>query len=282
MNTLLIAKHFECKASIVWKNNRHLDCDFNNLFYERGSFEVVPNINNLINQESSLCSIHNMAITKYKHTSDFMVGIRNDMLNIRALREEYIKLGKVSSFNKDNQVIIKAMSKALLENDIVAFRARKDFSRFYNISYSDIFHNNLMPLANIQSLVDSYIDNNSFKNILGVQVRRGDLSSSSLTNIRIVPINKYFEKIDYLLKINRYEKIFLATESVDIIGAFHKRYKDMVINYPIDEYSRSGKGVVYALVDMILLSKCTLIISGRSQLPATAAKIGNIEHIRLV
>lgn len=291
MNTLIIAKYFECTASVVWKNNAHISCDFNNLFRESKLFEIRRNINEFVNQESALCSVHNLAIKKYRHTNDFMIGIRDDMLKTRILREEHIKMNRISSFNMGNQVTIKAMNSALHENDVIVFHARKDFSRLYNIGYKDIFHENLMPLEYIQSHVDSYVDNNNFNNILGIQVRRGDLTSSSLTDvnipsgsltkIRIVPTNKYFEKIDDLLKTRNYKKIFLATESVDIISEFENKYKGMIINYPVNNFERNEEGVIYALIDMILLSKCSLIVSGRSQLPATAAKIGNIEHICL-
>ena len=111
----------------------------------------------------------------------------------------------------------------------------------------------------------------NFKEYVGVHVRRGDVP-----NYRKIGLKIYFK----WLKNHKIKKIFLCSDNDNVFCKFKDKFN--VIRYYHRSLNRnSPQGIQDALIDIILLSKCKLIISGDSQFSKCASYIGNIRYIKL-
>lgn len=183
----------------------------------------------------------------------------------------------------------------------------KAVEKAQKIIYSDLAHiwddfpgykttdDELMVEADIRKRLIRYSDsvetelqedvNGIFKEIdgkvLGVHIRGGDYRQLWKNHPVPLQINDYEILIDRMIE-NGYKKIFLATDDVNYLELFKKKYADKIFFYEDVKRTESDQGVHYcnkgfrigyeALRDMYTLSCCDSLIAGLSHL-STAARI---------
>ncbi|MCQ2974934.1 MAG: hypothetical protein MJ211_08995 [Bacteroidales bacterium] len=97
----------------------------------------------------------------------------------------------------------------------------------------------------------------NFNNYIGIHIRRGDHISSTDKS----PINLF---IDYIDNMSNNEKIYIATDSPDLKYLLTKIYSpERIISNTFVLDRNSSKGIIYAYVDMLILSKSKFIIGSQ-------------------
>lgn len=148
----------------------------------------------------------------------------------------------------------------------------KSHHRFYAPRYG---FTNLHPNAGI---LDKVLENSALADgCLGVHVRRTDHRRSIESS----------QTVDFFALLDARpsdEKFFLSTDDENELAAFQDRYGERLFHYRNRSLIRSESDAIEdALINMILLSRCTAIVgSGGSIFSACAAFMGNLLLHRVV
>ena len=163
-------------------------------------------------------------------------------------------------------------------NEIIKFISKDKETNVFLRNYTNKIERNTFKSIFNRLNLNSKIKNKlqifnviNLKDIIGVHVRRGDVSK-----YRFIELNKYFNFLDKRnIKI-----IFLSSENEKVYFKFSKKY--IVIRNRQESFDRNTVvGIQDSLVDMILLSRCKYILSSESQFSRCAGSIGNIKNIIL-
>ncbi|MGB0416377.1 MAG: hypothetical protein ACPGKS_05975 [Coraliomargarita sp.] len=120
--------------------------------------------------------------------------------------------------------------------------------------------------------------------ILGIHMRgtdKGAADASSATNRKIVP-EEYFEETDRYLNQHPECKIFVATDQAQYLEVMKARYGERIIHFDaqrsrdnLNIFQKQSEGNAYkkgeeALVDCLLLARCSFLLKCTSHLSETA------------
>jgi hypothetical protein len=160
--------------------------------------------------------------------------------------------------------------------------------------FSEIFKDRIQIKESILNKTEKYFKKTFFtQKILGIHYRATDIRVSIKTHPEILKkesIEKYFEFID--LNRDKYENIFLATDDENISHLFQAKYPDKIVISPSEksindislhkEGSNRRKKGEEALFDAIILSKCSFLLHGHSNLANFSLILNkNLEHRNL-
>ena len=128
----------------------------------------------------------------------------------------------------------------------------------------------------VESERDRFVGQYALSKCLGVHFRDGDLKCDvGYGTNRIIPLSRYFNTLD-----KRGENLFLATDSEEAESEFLKRYGDRVCMYRCRTKNRAEPEAIQdALIQMILLSRCSRILCGRSNFNLAAQCMGRMAHV---
>ena len=180
-------------------------------------------------------------------------------LNIQTIKKIYGKFIKCRNFNDIKNIKDKNRNILLINyTNLIS-------SKFYKKIFSKLILN-----STIEKILKNFTSFN-LKEYVGVHVRRGDVP-----NYRKIGLQIYFN----WLKNHKIKKIFLCSDNDNIFCKFKSNFD--VIRYHHRSLNRnSSEGIQDALINIILLSKCKIIISGDSQFSKCASSIGNIKYVKL-
>lgn len=144
----------------------------------------------------------------------------------------------------------------------------------------------LIPVAEVQQRVDE-VSGCFGVTTLGVHVRSG-AGPVSFSQADRINVERFFEEIDRVLRVETAAKIFLATDADIVIERFEERYGSIVMTSGDDATAvvrgtaDNVVGLRMALVDLLLLSRTNLLLgSFFSSFSTVAAVIGAIPLMRL-
>tara|TARA_R110000796_G_scaffold61077_2_gene141419 strand:- start:60065 stop:60898 length:834 start_codon:yes stop_codon:yes gene_type:complete len=153
--------------------------------------------------------------------------------------------------------------------------------------YQYITENMLRINNNILEKVNLFMENNFKENMLGIHVRMTDMNLyASGHNSIVINDNDYFNKIDEILLKESIDKIFVASDNVEMIDKLSTRYDicyyDMECreesektnkDYWFKNWFPSGEWndwrpefYTESMIDSILLSHCDVLIARKSAL----------------
>lgn len=122
------------------------------------------------------------------------------------------------------------------------------------------------------------------KKILGVHYRGTDFKQGYKHHPKIVSVEEYIKIIEELLKQNNYERLFLASDDLEAISCFKKKFKDKICMYEAVR-GNSMRSVMFSemnrafhhfelgyevLRDVWTLAQCDGLIAGVSQVSICA------------
>lgn len=160
----------------------------------------------------------------------------------------------------------------------------------------------LNKFAKLNSTVAKIVKDNEEgfikNNVLGVHIRRTDKFDYILHYeppvAEPVSLDKIEDTVDRLLKIKKYNKIYLATDDMESFDRFKTKYDKKVIS--IDAFKGTGKQSIHlyhknisgykkgldALLDCIFLSKCSFLVRSTSNLSVFSQFYNlNLKHINV-
>ena len=131
----------------------------------------------------------------------------------------------------------------------------------------------VLPSEGVASIVREHSRSPDLANAVGIHVRRGDLLVAGPANrARIVEMEDYFRHIDMLFPN---EDLFVCAEDLEIVRSFEARYGERVIPGVSRGFNRDSQfDLMQAYADIILLSRCAVVLGGVSAFNRAAAVIG--------
>ena len=264
-NALTVSQYLDCRLSVVWPENRHCNCPLSDLFSCSPDIPVYSELSSSF--ESNVLNIGFLGNRKsmfFGTAGDLLQYLDKNSGEPRMLtsgpKQDYSKV-----FNTCETVIIKMARPIQLNNRSLAL---------------DCFHDNFKIAPHIQERIDAFLHEYRFHNTLGLHIREGDIADK-LNHQRYVSMEAYYEKLEEIMERKRFDSILLCTQSNAAAKLFQQKYKGRVISYPFEDYSRGSVGVQNALIDIILLSRCDLILGPKSYFNTAAALIGNKPLIKI-
>lgn len=115
----------------------------------------------------------------------------------------------------------------------------------------------IKPVGTIEHDVNEIvIENDNFKNVVGIHARRAEFILTSDGRGKVSTDEKFFARMDELLKEDENTKFFLATDSKETEDAFRNKYGDKILSLPNKNWDKASKeSTINALMDLLLLSK---------------------------
>ncbi len=112
------------------------------------------------------------------------------------------------------------------------------------------------------AFINKYKDSFDRAEVIGVHIRKGDFKGLYDGRAGISKEEDFMERMKCLLEVNSNYKFLLCTEDEETEERFLQRFgKDKIIYFPKRFRDRnSSNGVKEAFVDILLLSKCPIII----------------------
>lgn len=119
----------------------------------------------------------------------------------------------------------------------------------------------LRPIEKIRKIADYLTEKYDVPNLVGVHVRRDDFLVGKERLGDVSSDNKFFEKIDEILKEDFKTKFLLCTDSQETEDKFIEEYGNRIIIYPKKNRDRTTVlNTQQGLIDLLLLSRTKHII----------------------
>jgi len=113
----------------------------------------------------------------------------------------------------------------------------------------------------ILKIVNNFSKKTFSKNVVGIHIRKGDFKTIKNNVGAVSADEKYMEEINRIIQKDKNIKFFLATEDKETEKKFKAIYGNKMITYnKITRYREEEGAVEEALIELILLSKCKLIL----------------------
>lgn len=193
----------------------------------------------------------------------------------------------------------------ILSSDMYQFGKVPNYAVDGGVFPDKVMVENLMPVIqenmkikqNIVDDADKVSSDWTGSSVLGVHVRGTDMKH--FPGHPVPPsVEEYMEEVDRCLAATHYDKIFLCTDEEPAIKAFENKYGDMVVKS--DAFRSTDGSALHTtrgnagrenhryrlglevLTDAILLSRCTALVCGHSNVPYAAIVMNKNQYNALV
>jgi len=237
VSSLEWAKQNNHRVLLVWEKNRVLNCNYELLF------EKSPLISRVIN-----ISIPESIPTRFSN------------------------LLKIFRYPVLNDAILKRKPHSISQYLFSRFLPPYVHACYEFCSAPILYQQHLIPNSSIQSVMNSapFIDNE----FVGIHIRRGDNAMATSNS----PIALFMQAMRSELELRPSCKFYLATDDTGAQSEIQNAFgKDIVFTRAKNLSRNDAAGVVDALIDILMLSRCQYIIgSFYSSFSDVASKYGNI------
>jgi hypothetical protein len=258
INNLFLAELLGRKACIIWGSNS-LYKDENNIdsfsnFFNTNQFSKVQNIN--------------FRLPMYPLKWNFNNIFEN---NINKWNGEYSRIALQYFFSKTEDILVSDFYTPLTHIIPWISNESKYFGLNDNQIYQILFQKYLIPNINIlKTINDFYSENMINDNWIGIHARGTDKINESAD---LDEINRnYFSLIDEIIKLNPTIKLFLITDSNQILQSYSSRYKNILLttnavrsnnDFGVHNGNNNNNTLTIGneiLIDSLLATKCNYFI----------------------
>ena len=122
---------------------------------------------------------------------------------------------------------------------------------------------------------DDFCQEHDLSDKTAVHIRRGDIERPGAPHhCRFVSNNTYFQ---YIEDNNLTNSIALFAEGDQAIEEFEKQYGEVLrLKHQGQQYGRHAGAIEYAMIELLIMSRCKQIIAGKSNFNQAACLMGNI------
>jgi len=228
-----IAKRNNMDLVIVWEPDHHCECDFRDLFNYTG---LVINSSFLNFASDNLRTFNYMEVEKGSFKDEEIVLSKSDVY----LRSAYVFNSKDTSWDEEN-LFLKELEVSEEVRELVN-----------SVPVNDSFVG-----AHVRMEAGKGLDNNTYDcvdnwTLEGHEQIHYWREKSHYKN--------FIKKIDALRKEGNDFNVFLAADLPETYALLSKKYPNNLFYLKRDVYDRSKDQLIYALADVILLSKCNKIL----------------------
>lgn len=221
---------------IVWPMNNDLNCSFEKLFVpDTNNFKLsnISGLNDLFVYDEPRKK--NLYLSKFFHKKNHF----NLIITDKTITKYY---------NEDCELLYELIKSF---DSTVLIRSGLNYYDFSSKLYKSLFK----PTKEVMEIANNTIINLPSKNIIGIHIRRTDNKIS----IEQSPITLFKNKIDENLRIDSNVCFYLATDSEDIKHELKHEYGNIIISSSKIASRKTESGIIEALAEMIILSKCKML-----------------------
>jgi hypothetical protein len=246
-SALALSRAAKQPLTVYWFNTGALNCPYNRLFEPIDGVEVV-------------------SVETKRGRAPFSPGaMRLKMANLRSPYDLFLSGDKINEFR--DQGIDLALAVAQAKRCGI-----ETYGRFYG---SPPFYDDFRPKRGLVREAEKTLavigEGGGVGRVVGVHIRRGDNDAS----IQVSPLELFLERMRKEVEQAPGTRFFLATDDVATEQTVTDHFPGRVTTRSKDFARNRTKGVQDALVDLLVLSRCPLILGSYwSSFSQTASEMG--------
>lgn len=254
-SALWLKEHLNCKISVIWNEDEHLNANFYFLFQSISDIEIIQKLQiyNYLKHPS-----------KYHGLKKVFFHLTNILSGSPLIIDDNYIYNQIRIYNIDLLGILKKYQK-------VYFKTCEHFGDAYK--YIEVFE----PTPQIKEKINSLCIRFS-EHTIGIHIRRTDHTVS----IENSPVDMFIHTMNSEISINPDISFFLSTDDENTESVLLDLFKDRIIINK-KNFSRSTlSGIQDAIVDMYCLARTSKIYGSYwSSFNIAAGAIGKIDVIQL-
>jgi glycosyltransferase involved in cell wall biosynthesis len=229
----VIAKSTNRELVIVWEPDHHCECRFSDLYDYQGA--VIET--SFVRRASESMSVYNYMEIEPGAKKDQAIII-DENKDIYA-RSAYVLNSELSEWQKENEFLQSLTPTQQVLNLVEPF----DVSNAIG--------------AHVRMEAGKGLDHNTYDSVANWTAEGHDELQFWREKSHY---SHFIKRIDILMKENPNARLFLATDLPETYKAFEDYYGDKLSFLKREVYDRSKEQIIYALADVILLSKCERLL----------------------
>ena len=234
---------------IVWEADHHCECEFADLFDYKGT--VLNKA--FVSEASKYMDVFNYMEIEAGAQKDKFIEVDKD--KHLYLRAAYTFNSPLSDWETENRFI-----KALTPSKQVM-----EFIKPYNVDG--------YVAAHIRMEAGAGLDHNTYDSVENWTQEGHDQLHFWREKSHY---SAFIKRLDKLIEEDRNLKIFVATDLQETYDVFEKYYGERLVYLKRDVFDRSKEQIVYALADVLLLSKCKKLLGSTwSSFSEAAMRLSN-------
>lgn len=218
---------------IVWQSDHHCECEFSDLFDYSG--EIITQ--SFVNDANKYMDVYNYMEIEQGACKDKLVEISGD--KHLYLRAAYTFNSPLSDWDSENEFI-----KSLTPSKQV-------------LSLIAPFNVDGYIAAHIRMEAGAGLDHNTYDSVANWTQEGHDELHFWRDKSHY---SAFIKRIDQLIDNDTNLKLFVATDLQETYDIFQKYYGDRLVYLKRDVFDRSKEQIIYALADVLLLSKCSKLL----------------------
>lgn len=234
---------------IVWEADHHCECEFADLFDYEG--KVIKT--SFVSEAAKYMDVFNYMEIESGAEKDKLVDVNED--KHLYLRAAYTFNSPLSDWESENKFI-----KSLTPSKEV-------------LNLIDPFNVNGYVAAHVRMEAGAGLDHNTYDSVENWTKEGHDELHFWRDKSHY---SAFIKRIDQLIEENNDLKLFVATDLQETYDFFEKYYGDRVVYLKREVYDRSKEQIIYALADVLLLSKCKKLLGSTwSSFSEAAMRLSN-------
>ncbi len=260
---LNLSKKLSCKYGYIWLENKACESTFSDLFSLSCDSEIT-----IYQRFDELKSVAKNSIG--------YLGVRRNFIceSIDSLRTSMILDNKDQNSATEE---IKERDKLTIIETCEVVVVKPSFETEFTATAEELnpgyFNKVVKPQDEIMQMKDNFLNCVGRDNLVGVHVRRGDIISKKLQK-KFVSLEAHIKQMNIFLQDNPQNRFFVSTDSNEVICELKKVFPNKIVHFLNNDYTRTAAGIRAALIDLLILSECSIIQGGKSQFCLAASILG--------
>lgn len=249
-SAIAFCKDYNVKLKVIWFKDKGMGADFHSLF--KLSEDVDKSMVKIIDAKW----YHYIYDRPRKRNLWLPLGVQALCFSQRYYEKTVVRklnIGKMVEYIRNNKSIY-----------LVAYY------NFYNVGRFDF----LLLKKVISERVDQIASSFSLKKVIGIHLRRTD----NIYSIKNSPLSLFITRMDQELACDPNLYFYVASDSLSDKLDLKKQFGDRVIMSLKEAQRENVNGIIDALVELYILSRCKKIYgSSHSSFSILAAELGGVE-----
>ena len=243
---LNLSKKLSCKYGYIWLENKACASCFSDLFSFSGDNEIA-----IYRKFNELKSVAKNNIGYLGQRRNFICESIKSLRTSMKLDAENNEPATEEIQERDKSEIIKTCEVVVVKPYLETEFAAEQLDPGY-------FNKIVKPQDEIVQIKDNFLNCVGRDNLVGVHVRRGDIIPKKRYD-KFVSLETHINQMNNYLRENPQNRFFVSTDSLEIIGELKEVFPDKIVYFAKDDHTRSAAGIKAALIDLLILSECSII-----------------------
>lgn len=265
---LNLSKKLSRKYGYIWLENKDCDSSFSDLFSFSGDHEIA-----IYQRFNELKAVSKNSIGYLGKRRNFICESIKSLITSMRLDNEDKGSATKEIKERDKLEIVETCEVVVVKPYLSTEFTAEQIDPAY-------FNKIVKPIDKIVQIKDDFLSCVGRDNLVGVHVRRGDIIPKKKQG-KFVSLEAHINHMNSSLQENSQNKFFVCTDSPEIIGELKEVFPNKIVHFEKDDHTRSAAGIRGALIDLLILSECSVIQGGNSQFSRAASILGGKKLYRI-